>query len=355
MQLLSIFLLSLIELIGMGNGVELTFVGDAMQHGPQIQAAAKPNGTYDYSSCFNLIEPDIENADYAVVNLECPLAGRPYAGYPHFSAPDEYAAQLKKSGFDLFLTSNNHCLDCGDRGLKRTIAELDKLTIPHIGTYVDEDTRDNALPFVAKVKDLNIGFLDYTFGTNGISATGPVVVDYIDRARIASDIAELRKKSPDFICVCVHWGIEYKSLPNKAQKDLADFLVDNGVDLVIGSHPHVVQPMEVRYSEKYHKNVLVVYSLGNFISNQNGADSRGGAMVKVHLTKYADISMFIDAKYGLFFCQKPLGKGDNYKLIPANKESLVREDSKAAFKTFMGNAESLFKQYNRAVPSFQIQ
>jgi poly-gamma-glutamate capsule biosynthesis protein CapA/YwtB (metallophosphatase superfamily) len=349
-QLLSILLLSLLSLLSSGNGVQLTFVGDAMQHSPQNQAALQSDGSYDYTPCFQYLEQDIASADYAVVNLECPLAGRPYSGYPAFSAPADYAKQLKKSGFDLFLTANNHCLDRRDRGLVSTVNALDALEIPHIGTYADASAREAQVPFITDIKGVKFAFLNYTYGTNGIPVQGKVVVNYIDRQTISNDIDLARSEDAKVICVCLHWGIEYKLKPVERQTSLADFLVDKGVDLIIGSHPHVVEPMEIRHSAKYDKDVLIVYSLGNFISNQSGQDSRGGAMVKVGVTMIGDKPVISDARYKLFFCQKPSRHGENYVLIPEDRPELLRSDSKDAFTTFMTRVHSLVTSNNVGVP-----
>lgn len=354
-HLLSILLLSLVELLaGSSATADLTFVGDAMQHTPQIQAATrcgrKSGKAFDYSQCFSHVAADIADADYAVANLECPLAGAPYSGYPAFSAPDAYAAALKAAGIDLLLTANNHCLDRRDKGLVRTVSALDHLSIPHIGTYVSASHRDSRLPFIVTVNGIRIAFLAYTYGTNGIGVQGSVVVDYISRALIAADIAAARLAGADAVCVCMHWGIEYELQPVASQRSLADFLVDQGVDLIIGGHPHVVEPMEMRYSSSYRKNVLLVYSLGNFISNQNGVDSRGGAMVKVRLTRLEHGGVVVhDARYKLFFVQKPLRAGDNFVLVPEHDPSLLRPDSRQAFTAFMTRAHNLVLDRNVAV------
>ena len=276
-------MLSVVSLLQSNYTIDLMFVGDAMQHAPQITAAQQPDGSYDYTPCFQYIEDDIKGADLAVVNLECPLGGRPYTGYPCFSAPDSYAQRLKDVGFDLFLTANNHCLDRRDKGLVRTCQTLDSLCIPHIGTYRDQQERDRRVPYIVNVKGIKIAFLDYTYGTNGIPIQGNVIVNLIDQQQIENDIALARERGADAICVNLHWGIEYQLKPVAAQRTLADWLVAQGVDLIIGGHPHVVEPMEMRYSKEYDKNVLLVYSMGNFISNQSDIDTRGGAMVKVSL------------------------------------------------------------------------
>ena len=331
--------------------IRLTFVGDAMQHGPQIRAARTTDGTYDYSACFTHLAGDIADADFAVVNLECPLGGKPYSGYPNFSAPDEFATALRDAGFDFFATANNHCLDRRDAGLKRTIRRLDELKMPHAGTYLNAAARDTLCPQMVDVNGIRMAIMSYTYGTNGIGVQGKVVVDYINRDRIAADIARARQLQADVICVCMHWGIEYKMLPVEAQRSLADFLVEQGVDLIIGSHPHVVEPMEIRHSDKWNKDVLVVYSLGNFISNQNGTDSRGGALVKATLNRdYLGKVRLESAGYRLFFCQKPKARAENYQLIPFGSEHLLRSDSRSAYNAFMQNAHNILNKHNINVP-----
>lgn len=350
MNLLSILALSLMSLLAGNAEVDFVFFGDAMQHSKQYEVARRADGTYDYSACFKHVQSDIEEADYAVVNLECSLGGAPYSGYPCFSAPDEYAKQLQTVGFDLFLTANNHCLDRRDKGAVRTINKLDEWGIPHIGTYINKADRAKRLPCIKDFDGIKVAFLDYTYGTNGIPIQKDVVVDYIDKKVIAADIDAARAAGANVLCVNMHWGIEYTLTPVKEQKDLADFLIDKGVDLIIGGHPHVVEPFEVRHSNKYNKDILLVYSLGNFISNMSDIDCRGGAMVKVKV-KMKDGKPVIDSpRYKLFFCQKP-GAGDNtYQVIPEDKPELVRADSRETFKRFMQRTHDLVMSKNVNVP-----
>lgn len=349
-MLLKILLLSLVSLLQSNNEVSLTFVGDAMQHSPQISAALTSAGTYDYSRCFPHVARDIADVDYAVVNLECPLGGKPYAGYPAFSAPDEYAAALRDVGFDLVLTANNHCLDRRDAGLRRTCVTLDSLGIPHIGTYANRAERERALPFITTIKGIRFGFLSYTYGTNGIPVQGDAVVDLIDRKLIARDIEAARAAGAQVMCVCLHWGIEYVLQPVASQRDLADWLVEQGVDLIIGGHPHVVEPMEMRHSKAYDKDVLLVYSLGNFISNQRDIDSRGGAMVKVKVRMDGAKPLVHDAACKLFFVQKPSYRGENYVLIPEGRTDLLRPDSQGEYTRFMQRTHDLVLSHNKGVP-----
>ena len=346
-------MLSIVSLLQSNHTVNLTFVGDAMQHAPQITAAQRADGTYDYSQCFEHLMGDITWADLAVVNLECPLGGKPYTGYPCFSAPDSYAKQLKDVGFDLFLTANNHCLDRRDKGLVRTCEMLDSLGVPHIGTYRDQQERDRVIPLIINVKGMKIAFLDYTYGTNGIPIQGSVIVDLIDQQRIANDIAIARQRGAHAICVNMHWGIEYQLKPVAEQRTLADFLVAQGVDLIIGGHPHVVEPMEMRYSKEYDKNVLLVYSMGNFISNQSDIDCRGGAMVKVSLRMENGHAVVVEPRYKLFFVQKPRSSSENYVLIPESRPDLLRPDSKGEFTRFMQRTHDLVTSHNIDVPNEQ--
>ena len=353
MKLLSILLLSVVQLLQSNHTVNLTFVGDAMQHAPQITAAQQPDGTYDYSQCFEYLKDDITWADMAVVNLECPLGGKPYTGYPCFSAPDSYAVQLRDVGFDLFLTANNHCLDRRDKGLVRTCQALDSLGIAHIGTYPSQQERDQRIPYIVNVKGMKIAFLDYTYGTNGIPIQGNVIVDFIDQQLIADDIALARERGAHAICVNLHWGIEYQLKPVASQRTLADWLVAQGVDLIIGGHPHVVEPMEVRYREEFDKNVLLVYSMGNFISNQSDIDTRGGAMVKVSLRMENGRAVIVEPHYKLFFVQKPRSGGENYVLIPEARPDLLRHDAVGEFNRFMQRTHDLVMSHNINVPAEQ--
>ena len=294
---------SIVSLVFGYDEADLIFVGDAMQHSAQLDAARQSKTEYNYSNYFSAIEPLVSVADYAVVNLETPVSGPPYSGYPCFNAPSEFVDALADAGFDLFLTANNHTLDRGAKGLRGTIATLDGRELDHIGTYGTDSARAEALPKIVNVNGFKIGFLNYTYGTNGIEPRDGVVVDYIDRDVIKTDVEAARREGAELICVCMHWGDEYKLLPNVSQRRLADFLEALGVDMIIGSHPHVIQPMELRPNRYYpDKNVLLVYSLGNFVSNMKTPDTRGGAMTHVKLFRGDDrVPVVKAADYRLLF------------------------------------------------------
>ena len=161
--------------------ITLLFVGDLMQHRAQIDAARTSDGKYDYSPCFSLVKEEISRADIAIGNLEVTLGGKPYQGYPTFSAPDEYLQAIKDAGFDVLLTANNHCLDRGKTGLERTITQIESFSIPYAGTYRNAIERKQLYPLFIRKKGFCIAMLNYTYGTNGIKASAPNIVNYIDK------------------------------------------------------------------------------------------------------------------------------------------------------------------------------
>lgn len=365
MTIVSILLFNLLSFItGIENPgdnirAELLFVGDAMQHQGQLDQALKAGGgkSYDYDDCFTLIAPAVTKADYAVCNLEVPLGGPgSYTGYPCFSAPDSYAAALKDAGFDMMLTANNHCLDKSDRGARRTLSVLDSLGLDHIGTYRDANERERLVPMIKTIKGIRFGFLNYTYGTNGINPRNGMEVALIDRDRISREIKATRDAGAEIVVVAMHWGVEYVLRENANQRSMADFLIDQGVDLVIGSHPHVIQPMEVRHNEKEGKDVLVVYSLGNFISNMKTADTRGGAMVRAFVERGPDgKARFTHAEYDTFLSAKPeAGHTTNYMVIPSWETGRIPPSQLAHWRLFDRQATNIFNKYNRGVERAKV-
>lgn len=326
----------------------LLFAGDAMMHAKQIEVAYRGNGIYDFSDYFTAVKPLISEADYAVVNLETPVAKNRYSGYPMFNAPDAYVDALMDAGFDMMLTANNHTLDRRDSGLRRTIHTLDSLGVHHLGTYANKSQRDKMLPMIKDINGFKVAFLNYTYGTNGISIQGDVVVDYISREQMKSDISKARDKGAELVCVAVHWGEEYKMLPNASQRSLADFLLAQGVDLVIGGHPHVIQPMELRANPEGGRQLLV-YSLGNFISNMRTRDTRGGAIVRAHLRRDADGNAYVDrADYDLVFTIAGTGREDNFRLVFADSCDVTGWTGRC--KEFTSSARHIFDAHNKDVP-----
>lgn len=337
---LSIVLISLMSLILGIDEAEIVFAGDAMMHSGQLDAAATPSGAYSFDGYFDAVEGYVRDADYAVVNLETPVSGAPYSGYPCFNAPSAYIDELSKAGFDLFLTANNHTLDRRDRGLRATIDTLDARNLHHIGTYHNAAAREKAIPFIRNINNIRVGFLNYTYGTNGIEPGPEVKVDYIDRDLIRRDVEATRAAGAEIIVACVHWGVEYRLLPHQSQTSLADYLRKLGVEVIIGGHPHVIQPMEYTGGDT---PSLLVYSLGNFISNMKTTDTRGGAMAKVRLVRGDDGKVRVaDASYRLVFTE-PAAAGHNYHLEWVD----VSDDPRAA--AFARSARAIFGKHNKNV------
>jgi poly-gamma-glutamate capsule biosynthesis protein CapA/YwtB (metallophosphatase superfamily) len=352
----------LILFIFIGNSVfaqdttrlSLLFLGDIMQHDSQISDAYEPaTKRYDYNPCFQFVKPYIQAPDLAIGNLELTLAGPPYRGYPQFSAPDELLVALKDMGMDVLVTANNHCVDTGQKGLERTIQMLDSLRIPHTGTFADEVSRLNDHPLLVQKNNFKLAILNYTFSTNGLPVTKPNIVNRIDTVMMEGDLKKAKSLKPDAIIVFLHWGIEYQSLPAKSQKDVTEFCFDHGAQLVIGAHPHVIQPMEWRKE----KNQLVTYSLGNFVSGQRKRYTDGGSMITMELEKISfagdsSIATIDTAAYVLEWVYKSTGPGKNYYVLPVptfenDTTGFIKDtSSKEAFKTFVSDSRSLLKKYN---------
>lgn len=256
-----------------------------MQHQAQLDAAMQPDGTYNYSGCFTLVTPQIEAADIAVCNFETTLGGAPYSGYPQFCSPDEYAQAIRDAGFEIFLTANNHCLDRRSKGLIRTLDVLDSLGIKHLGTYRNRAERDSLYPYIIERGSMRIALLNYTYDTNGIPVAAPCIVNYIDTAQIKADVMRARQLKADCIIACMHWGIEYRTLPGTDQVRTEQWLYSIGVDHIIGGHPHVVQPVRSQPHRYYSDSHLTVWSLGNYISNMTAPRTDHGLAVTLYLQK----------------------------------------------------------------------
>ena len=303
----------------LGKRLTLLFVGDLMQHQAQIDAARRADGTYDYSHCFALVKDDISRADIAIGNLEVTLGGEPYRGYPQFSAPDEYLQAIHDAGFDILGTANNHSLDRRKRGLERTLALADSLGIPTMGTYRDSTDRLQRYPLMVEKNGVRIALLCATYGTNGIASTAPNIVNSLNRQELAADIRRARSLKPDAIIAFVHWGNEYQQQPNAEQRQLAKWLIEQGVDHIIGSHPHVVQPIELVPSAEHPTHHAIVYSLGNYVSNMSIAHGDVGLAVELTLEKIAGTTRLKDFSHSLVYTERAtLSRTGDFRIIPAD-------------------------------------
>ena len=274
--------------------VSLIFLGDIMQHSTQITAARTEHG-YDYLSCFAHIAPRLKAADLSAANIETTFGGTPYTGYPIFSSPDALVPDLKASGIGMLFTANNHICDRGAKGLRNSLDLFDSVGMLHTGTFRSLEERNQRYPLLVHLKNIRIALLCYSYGTNGLAIPPPFIVNLIDTTVMAEDMLRAQHMRPDFIIVYMHWGEEYQLRQNAHQERLANFLIDKGADMVLGAHPHVPQGMEVRRCPNGEIKNVIVYSLGNMVSNQPFPHTQIGLLTEVKLIKngfYTAISSF---------------------------------------------------------------
>lgn len=252
--------------------VNIKATGDIMFHPSQLDGAYDPaTGTYDFHNSFKAVKDILQAADVAIANFEGTTAGNEvydYQGYPLFNAPDEVLDAIKDAGFDILSTVNNHSLDTRKAGVIRTVQEISKRGMDPIGTYVEKpETR----VLMKDVKGIKIAFLAYTEMVNGLESTmSPddldAMINIINETKILEDIAYAKSQNADIIIASLHWGDEYARVQADRQEALADMLFTEGVDIILGSHPHVIQPAQrLEYGGK---TKFVAYSMGNFLSNQ---------------------------------------------------------------------------------------
>lgn len=338
------------------NHLSLLFIGDIMGHDEQIWSAEnKETHQYSYDDVFQYVRNEISEADIAIGNFEVTLAGPPYKGYPQFSSPAALAAACKNAGIDCLVTANNHSADKGKKGITGTISRLDSLGIPHTGTFKDIQDRDSLYPLIIEKKGKRFALLNYTFSTNGITVPQPVIVNMLDKNQIALDISKARSKNPDAIIAFVHWGNEYDTIPAKSQKDMAEFLFSNGVDIVIGSHPHVLQKMEWIKGDAAVKDGPVIWSLGNFVSNQQKPRTDGGSMVRIEMEQRNGKLTVTKAGYYLIWVYRPiLDYRQKFYVLPCSKfennpEFFSNPSDYQKMKSFLKTARGLLYRQNRNI------
>ena len=269
------------------QGMTLMAVGDIMAHTPVTKSAKKGDGTFDYRSHFKYLRPLFQNADVVMGNLETPLGGGPYRGYPLFNAPDQLATDLKWSGFSALNLANNHSLDQGWKGLARTAEVVAKNNLLYTGAFLSPE--DRAQPRLFSAGGVTVGFLGYTYGAN-IPVRYPKGESWrLNLAQpevIIPDIQSLKSIGADFTVINIHFGNEYHLKPNKKQLKLVEALFAAGADLIIGHHPHVVQPGIMKVGGDGAQ--AAIFSLGNFISNQRDRHTDQALMVKANFSKDAE-------------------------------------------------------------------
>lgn len=290
-------------------------IGDVLLHDSVYNAARVDDG-YDFDSAFEQISPILSRADISIANQESMIGGSEIglSSYPAFNSPYEIGDALKRAGIDLVTTANNHTLDRGVRAIENSIGYWNEIGMPYTGSFLSAEDKANIRTLTAN--DISFSFLAYTYGTNGVVPKQPYHVNYIDLAQMQPEI-EKAEQSTDMTVVSLHFGTEYEPLPNEGQTELAQALADLGVDIIIGHHPHVLQPPAMLEGVNGNQT-FVVYSLGNFLSGQQGDDRNTGGIIGIDVVKtIEDNSVTFELKNPMFyptFARKSIG--GSYEVVP---------------------------------------
>lgn len=312
---------------------KLTSLGVTLCHNTQYwDAYNSSTKEYDFSYVYKDISSYTSSSDLTIGSLETSFAGedRGYSNYPTFNSPDSLATALKNIGVDIISTAGNHALDYGYSGLCRTIDVLEQNGLSHLGTYKTAEEQEKIL--IKNVKGVNIAFINYTYGTNGIPVPSdkPYCINLIDKDLIKKQIQTAKDQNVDMIVACMHWGIEYKTTASDEQKELADFLFENGVDVILGNHPHVIEPMEKRkitLDDGTEKEVFVVYALGNLTADQRDEITRDSAILNLTITKQIDGKITIDKVdyVPIYMYKNPNASSKKFKILDIETSILAYE------------------------------
>lgn len=274
------------------SNIKILAVGDIMFHSPQFKAAYnKKQGNYDFTPTFKHIKSYIQESDLSLGNFETVTAGKEigFHGFPRFNTPKESLLAIKDAGFNILSTANNHSLDQGKVGLINTIDSIEEYGMKNIGTYKEPSSRI----LIEEIEGIKMAFLCYTYGMNGMDATLTseelgYMINKIDEDKIKEDIKESKELGSDITIIFIHWGNEYQREPSKYQIELGKKMIDWGANIILGSHPHVIQKSEI--VPKDGKNNFIIYSMGNFLSNQRRENvdnkyTEDGVMVQIEIEK----------------------------------------------------------------------
>lgn len=249
--------------------ISIIMVGDMLLHDRIEKYSMNEDGSYDFSAIFENVSDEISSADIAIANQEVIIGGEQLgiSGYPAFNAPYEFADELAEAGFDVICHGSNHALDKGGKGITNCLEYWANKhpEIEILGIHDSVQDQDSICIYSLENPQINIAILNYTYGTNGISLPEnmPYAVDYLSEERVIADLQKAEEMA-DFTIVCPHWGTEYSLEANASQQKWAELMVENGADLIIGTHPHVIEPVEMI------DNTPVYYSIGNFVNWTSG-------------------------------------------------------------------------------------
>lgn len=335
--------------------IRLVAVGDNLLHMPVINSCKTADGGYDMTPLYANIQPMLKAADISAIGLETVLAGAEfgYSGYPAFNSPQETGHAIADAGFNVVLLASNHAMDMGKKGLLNTLTFWEQY--PEITTVgANKTPQEQQTLRIIETKGLKVAILNYTYGLNGMGLAGDRahLVDIIDKARIANDVENANIRA-DFIVAFLHWGKEYISEIQPVQQELAQYMADLGVPLIIGAHPHVLAPAEWLTGANGSKT-LVYYSLGNYISSQRKlANVLGGAAeIEICRTRYPDGSVTAEITDAALtplvtYYDRNLRNFTVYPLADYTPEiaaghGLIRYDRAADPEAFRAMAEALF-------------
>jgi poly-gamma-glutamate synthesis protein (capsule biosynthesis protein) len=269
--------------------ISISVVGDLMCHAPQFEYARVEKDSFDFSPVYRNVKKYLESSDLTFGNLETVTAGKEnggYTGYPFFNTPASYITALKEIGFDLLVTANNHSLDRSEKGILKTINEINSRNINYVGTYTSQRDRDSIRIF--DVKGIKIAILAYSYGTNGnpIPKGKNYLINLIDYELIERDIQSAKANGAELVLVHFHFGDEYKREPVQFQKDVVNRTIELGADIIIGGHPHVLQPVNFyKTNNAILDSGFVAYSMGNFFSNQRDRFKDAGLILTISIRK----------------------------------------------------------------------
>lgn len=333
--------------------VKILAAGDMMFHMPQIDAARTDSNNYDFSPVFKHVKKYIEDADIAIANFEAVTAGNDlgFTGFPRFNSPTQTLLAIKEAGFDILSTANNHSLDRNKKGIINTIDVINEYGLKNIGTF-----KEKSRPiFIQEINGIKIGFLAYTSYLNGLdsflSEEETFMVNNLEEELIESDINNLKAENVDVIVAYLHWGYEYHTKPADYQIILGQKMVQWGVDIILGSHPHIIQRSEIIQSQE--KDKLIVYSMGNFLSNQRyetmgNSYTEDGLMVEIDLEKNLLTSETIikEVKFiPTWIYRYKDGNGLNYEILPI-EEFLAQSNQNYLPENILDRLE---KSYNDTI------
>lgn len=332
--------------------VSLVMVGDNLLHMPLIKNAEKEDGTYNFDSLYDEMKPYFENADISVIVQETVLGGEAlgYSGYPMFNSPQAVGDSIKNAGFDVVLHATNHTLDKGSKGVENTLEYWKKHPEIAVLGINDSFEKQEEISYYEK-NGIKFALLNYTDSTNGIPRPSgkEYIVNVVNEKRIVNDL-KIAEENADFTIVFMHWGTEYRSTENEFQKKLATLMCENGADLIMGSHPHVIEPVKWVESENGNK-ALVFYSLGNYVSRQKEANNLLGIMASVNIMRNSDGKVYVNSASVMPTVTHYNANSRGFRVYPlkdytdelASSHGVAQYDGKVSVERFKKLFENVFK------------